>query len=121
MVLFSTVSLTIERHYCGDVLVDVSIFSEGKECSANSFDSKEGAIAKVSCCKSHIDVVQGQNTLAFTTFTDLEYTQQLFVNSYIYSFSKLFEDLPKRKTLYNNYHPPKLIVDLHVVNNIFLI
>jgi len=121
LVLFSTVSLTIEKHYCGDVLVDVSVLSQGQSCSVNSDDAKETNFETVSCCKSHIDVVQGQDTLAFNTFTDLEYTLQLFLNTYIYSFSTLFENLSKRNKLYNTYLPPKLIVDLHVVNNVFLI
>lgn len=121
LVLFSTVSLTIEKHYCGDVLVDVSVFYQGQGCSVNSDDAKQIILETVSCCKSHIDVVQGQDTLAFNTFTDLEYAHQLFFNSYIYSFSTLFENLSKRNTLYNKYLPPKLIVDLHVVNNVFLI
>lgn len=121
LVLFSTVSLTIEKHYCGDVLVDVSVFSQGQGCSVNSDDAKQILLETVSCCKSYTDVVQGQDTLAFNTFTDLEYAHQLFFNYYIYSFSTLFENLPKRNTLYDKYLPPKLIVDLHVVNNVFLI
>ena len=32
LVLMSTVSVTIEKHFCGDHLVDVAIFSDAEKC-----------------------------------------------------------------------------------------
>ena len=32
LVLISTLSVSIEKHYCGDHLVDVAIFAEAEKC-----------------------------------------------------------------------------------------
>ena len=32
LVLFSTISFTVEKHYCGDFLIDTDVFSQVKKC-----------------------------------------------------------------------------------------
>ena len=63
LVLVSTLSLTIEKHYCADSLVDVAIFTEAKSCCAASkapvSKSKEDG-----CCKNEVDLIKGQDELS---------------------------------------------------------
>ncbi|MDO6596171.1 hypothetical protein Q4512_04540 [Oceanihabitans sp. 2_MG-2023] len=121
LVLFSTVSLTVEKHFCGDVLVDVSIFTEGEKCAMEAFEMKQAAITKKNCCKDQIDFVQGQKDLAIKNFDDLEFEQQLFLTSFAYIYINLFEGLPEQIIPHKDYSPPNLIVDLQLVNDTFLI
>ncbi len=121
LVLFSTVSLTIEKHFCGDVLVDVSIFSEGEDCGKDTLALEKAAITKKSCCKNQIDVVQGQKDLAIKTFDDLEFEQQLFLTAFTYSYSALFEGASAQIIIPEAYAPPRLVVDLQLVHDTFLI
>lgn len=121
MVLFSTVSLTVEKHFCGDVLVDVSIFSEGEKCGMTALEMDQAANTKKSCCKDQVEVVQGQDVLTFDAFDDLNFEQQLFLTSFVFSYINLFEGLPEQIIPHKDYNPPKLIEDIQLVNNTFLI
>lgn len=121
LVLFSTVSLTIEKHFCGDVLVATSIFSEVEKCAMEAFEMEQAAITKKNCCKDQIDVFQGQDILTVQSFDDLDFSQQLFVTTYVYTFVNLFEGLPEQIIPHKNYSPPNLIVDIQLVNDTFLI
>ena len=121
LVLFSTVSLTIEKHFCGDVLVDVSIFSEGEDCGKDTLALETAAITKKSCCKNEIDVVQGQKNLTIKTIDDLEFEQQLFLTAFTYTYSALFEDLSTQIIPHKDYAPPRLVIYLQLVHDTFLI
>lgn len=57
-VLFAvlTVGFTVSRHYCGDSLVDVSIFS----ASANSCSGDDSSCDMGGCCHNEHSVVQFQ-------------------------------------------------------------
>lgn len=117
LVLFSTVSFTIEKHFCGDVLVDVSLFTEAKKCASEA----EEIIAKMDCCKDTIDVVQGQDELTVKTFDDLEFEQQVFLVAFSHTYFDLFEDLSEREILHKDYSPPNLVYDIQVRDQVFLI
>lgn len=117
LVLFSTVSFTVEKHYCGDVLVDVSVFTEVDKCASEA----EEIIAKMDCCKDTIDVIQGQDELSVKTFKDLDFEQQVFLASFTYSYINLFEGLPKEDVPFKDYSPPNLVADIQVLNQVFII
>ncbi|MCL6295693.1 hypothetical protein M3P09_11850 [Gaetbulibacter sp. 2012CJ34-3] len=117
LVLFSTVSFTIEKHYCGDVLVDVSVFVEAEKCEMEALE----ILQKKTCCKDEINVIQGQDELKFSSFDDLEFEQQLFLASFIYSYVNFFEGLSQQIVPHKNYSPPNLVRDIQVLNDTFLI
>ncbi len=117
LVLFSTVSFTIEKHYCGDVLVDVSVFVEAEKCEMEALE----ILQKKTCCKDEINVIQGQDELKFSSFDDLEFEQQLFLASFIYSYVNLFKGLSQQIVPHKNYSPPNLVRDIQVLNDTFLI
>ena len=121
LVLFSTVSFTIEKHFCGDVLVDVSIFTEVEKCAMEAFEMEQAAITKKSCCKDQIDVVQGQDELSVKTFDDLDFGQQQFLATFTYTYLNLFEGLPEQIIPHRNYSPPLLVADIQVLDQVFII
>lgn len=120
LVLFSTVSFTVEKHYCGDALVDVSLFSEVDRCGEESSDNTQNLVKK-SCCKDTIDIIQGQDELQKTSFDDLDLNQKVFLISYFQSFKSIFEGLPQHIIPHKNYSPPNLIFDKQVLDQVFLI
>ncbi len=117
LVLFSTVSFTIEKHFCGDVLVDVSVFVEAEKCEMEALE----VLQKKTCCKDEIDVIQGQDELKFSSFDDLEFEQQQFLASFVYFYANLFEGLSQQIVPHKNYSPPNLVRDIQVLNDTFLI
>jgi hypothetical protein len=117
IVLFSTVSFTIEKHYCGDILVDIAVFAEAEKCGMEAIEIAQ----KKSCCKDEIDVVEGQDELKTSSFEDLEFEQQQFLSAYTYSYINGFESLPKQTIPHKDYSPPNLVTNIQVLDQVFLI
>lgn len=116
LVLFSTVSFTVEKHFCGDVLIDTAVFTEARGCGMemSSTDKKQ-------CCKDELEIIKGQDKLKISSIDDLSFNQLLFISSYVYSYINLFETLSKEIVPHKNYSPPNLVADIHVLDQVFII
>ncbi|WP_299119481.1 hypothetical protein [uncultured Winogradskyella sp.] len=119
LVLFSTLSFKVEKHYCGENLVDTAIFSEAKKCGG--MDSEDMVYVKKPCCKDTVDIFEGQDELNISDFENLDQTLKITLVAYVYSYSNLFESLPKPIIPHKDYSPPNLIKDIHVLDETFLI
>ncbi|WP_431137346.1 HYC_CC_PP family protein [Psychroserpens mesophilus] len=120
LVLFSTVSFTVEKHFCGDVLIDSAVFTEAQKCKMEAFEIEQSKITKKHCCKDELEVVKGQDKLKRSQFEDIAFEQQVFVVSYIFSYNSL-EELPNLIIPHKQYSPPNLIYDIQVLDEVFLI
>ncbi|GGI56832.1 HYC_CC_PP family protein [Winogradskyella haliclonae] len=118
LVLLSTFSYTVEKHYCGTTLVDVAVFSEAKGCG---MEMKVTSKQKNPCCKDTVDVIEGQDELKTVTFDDIEFSNQLFISTYVYSLASLFKSLPKRIIPNKDYSPPNIVYDIQLLDEVFLI
>ncbi|RXJ50782.1 hypothetical protein ESZ48_06990 [Gelidibacter gilvus] len=120
LVLLSTISFTMEKHYCGDTLIDVAIFSKVDSC-CDMDATAITAVEKKSCCKEEIAVVKGQDNLKKATFDDLSFDQQVFLTTLYYSYLNLFEGLPEQVIPHKGYSPPNLVTDIQVLDQVFII
>jgi len=122
VVLFSTMSFTIDMHYCGDTLVDTSIFSKAKSCGMESMETStcESPELKKECCSEDQISFEGENELQLT-FEDLNFEQQVFVSSFIYSYINLFEGLEENIIPLKDYSPPLVVKDILLLDQVFLI
>ena len=116
LVLFSTVSFTIEKHFCGDVLVDVSMFVEAEKCAMEALE----LLQQKTCCKDEIDVVQGQDELK-VSFDNFSSDQQLIVASFIYTYLNLFEGLEENVIPLQDCTPPILVRHIFKLDESYLI
>ena len=121
LVLFSTLSLTIEKHFCGDVLVDVAVFTETEKCADDLSVIDVARVNKKSCCKDEIDVIEGLNLLTNNSFEDLEDLQAQVLLAYRFSYINSFEGSPNLVTPHNDYSSPILIKDKQVLDETYLI
>lgn len=121
LVLCSTVSFTIQKHFCGDELVEVSVFSKANDCGMDNETMKLASVEKVDCCKNEIELIKGQDKLKMVSFEDLHFDQQLFLSTFIYSYTNLFEGLPEQISPHKDYSPPHLVADIHVLDQVFII
>ena len=95
VVLFSTMSFTVDFHYCGDNLVDTAILHKAENCGMEMDKPTPVSDCNVSeknCCSDKEMVVVGADDLKKTNET-LTSDQQLLVASFIYTYVNLFEDL----------------------------
>ncbi len=120
LVLFSTMSFTVEKHFCGSFLVDTAIFSEAETCGMEMHTSTEDGITEDNCCNEQKISVEGQNELK-RSFDQLDVDQQLFITSFAYSFVDLFQGLPEQVIPFKHYTPPLLVSDIQLLDQTFLI
>lgn len=124
IVLFSTMSFSVDMHYCGDHLVDFSFAEKVNTCMMKAEMSKSTDCTvmemKMDCCSDVEIVVEGQDDLKIS-FDQLSFDQQLFVASFVYSYINLFEGLEENSIPFRDYSPPPLIRDVQILDQTFLI
>lgn len=123
IVLFSTMSFSVDMHYCGEHLVDFSLFENVDTClmkAEMSKSSSECDVIEMDCC-TDVEVVQeGQDDLKIS-FDKLTFEQQTFVATFFNSYINLYEG-PEEKIIPFGGHPPPLLVkDIQVLYETFLI
>ena len=118
VVLLSTVSFTVDKHFCGKILVDTAVFSEAHTCGMEM--ESNSAMDEDSCCNEQKVLVEGQDELK-RSFEDLDFQQQLFVTSLTYSYLNLFETLPGQVIPFEDYAPPLLVTDIQLLDQVFII
>ncbi|CAL2102681.1 conserved protein of unknown function [Tenacibaculum sp. 190130A14a] len=122
LVLFSTFSFTVEKHYCGDFLVNTSYFGESDGCAGEAAGTDCG-VKKVikKCCKDEVEQIEGQDELQKMSIDKISFQQKAFILSYAVSYKLLFQGLEKQFVPHKNYLPPKLFFDLNVLHEVFTI
>ncbi|MDH7447890.1 hypothetical protein QBK95_19835 [Aquimarina sp. 2201CG14-23] len=123
LVLFSTLSFTVEKHYCGRFLVDVAIFSKAKDCGMEMnthAEDQELQVKKKSCCKDEIIILEGQDELK-TSLDQFDQFHQTFITTFIYSYIDLFSLRKEKNIVPKEYAPPELVADIHILYETFLI
>lgn len=121
LVLFSTLSLTIDKHFCGDVLIDVAIFSQSEKCGVEAYKMAQQDNLEKSCCKNEIDVIEGLSETIINTSDDLETIHQQFLMAFSIAYTRLYTDFPNVVIPHKSYLAPVLVKDLQLLDETFLI
>nr|WP_311195967.1 hypothetical protein [Antarcticibacterium sp. 1MA-6-2] len=87
LVLLSTLSFTVNKHFCGDFLVDQAIFSAAETCG---MEHSPGMSDEKGCWEDTV-AIDGQKDLKIS-FYDLNFDQQVFLAGFTYSLTSLFEE-----------------------------
>ncbi|WP_282072714.1 HYC_CC_PP family protein [Polaribacter atrinae] len=117
LVLFSTFSFTVEKHYCGDSLIDVSYVGSANDCDLEM----QKITAKENCCKDEVHQIKGQDQLRQTQVDDFDFSKQQFLAAFYISFNDLFLEKELKKINANNTSPPDTSLDYQVLYQSFLI
>ncbi|MBU2948778.1 HYC_CC_PP family protein [Zobellia uliginosa] len=122
LLLTTTTSWKVEKHYCMGHLVDVAFFGEAQDCGMSmTLDEEiEPSVEKMSCCNSEVIAKKGQEDVK-PSFNDFELDQQVFLAAYVYSFIDLFETEVQTHSSYTHYLPPKIVKDIQLLDAVFLI
>lgn len=127
MVLLSTMSFSVDMHYCGGHLVDFSMFDKVDSCMMKAVKSKDfnsckmmGMESEASCCSDVEVTIEGQDDLKIP-LDNLTFEQQQFVLSFTYSFINLYKEANENIVLYKDYVPPPLLRDVQILDQTFLI
>ena len=120
-VVLASFSFSIEQHFCGANLVDVSVVSKVESCCKSSEKIDHSLqFAQTPCCSNISIVFEGfdnyQNAIS-TEFT----TAPVFVGTPAVQIPVAYVFETTRKVPYANYNPPPLITDIQVWDQVFLI
>ena len=119
LVQVSTFSFTVDKHFCGNMLVDKAVFSSAKTCGMNTISGMD-ASEEVNCCTNEKTEVEGQDELKIS-FGSLDMEQQLFLTSFTFTYLNIFEGEPLLVVPFSHYSPPLLVTDIQVLDQVFLI
>lgn len=122
VVLFSTMSFTVDMHYCGDSLMDTAIFHKVETCGMEMDNpgNESCSIVKKDCCKDEQVVMDGQDELQLV-FNDISFQQQVFIVSLVYSYINLFESVDKNTSSLEDYKPPLVVRQIFKLDETYLI
>ncbi|MBT8324678.1 MAG: hypothetical protein KJO22_02255 [Bacteroidia bacterium] len=122
VVLFSTMSFTVNMHYCGGALVETAIFQKAKGCGMEmEKPSTEGcSITKKNCCEDKQLAIKGQDELQLKV-DKITFEQHVFIASFDYTYVNLFEGLENKRSSYEKYEPPLVIRRIYKIDETYLI
>ncbi|WP_027125010.1 HYC_CC_PP family protein [Gelidibacter mesophilus] len=123
LVLFSTLSFALNMHFCGDTLVDFSLFDNVKTCGMEKQKSTKDCgteLTKSTCCSESQIIMEGQDDLKLS-FDTLTFEQQVFVATFYHSYLNLFEVQDENSVPFRDYNPPFVIRDIQKLHETYLI
>lgn len=123
IVLFSSMSFTVDMHFCGDNLVDLSLI-EADNCGMLSMpgmsESDSMLMSDMGCCTDLQVTLEGQDELKIS-FDKLSLEQQVFLASYYHSYQQLFNTQPGVIIPFDGYPPPLIVRDIYILHETYLI
>ena len=122
VVLFSTMSFTINMHYCDDTLVETVVFKKAKGCGMEmQHPSTDGcSIMKKNCCDDKQLVVEGQDELQLS-FDKLTFEQQQFITSFVYTYVNSLFEIQEEDKSFSEYPPPLIVRQIYKLDETYLI
>ncbi len=123
VVLFSTLSFTVNMHYCGNTLSEITILGEAKGCGMEMGQpSKEDncSIFNENCCDERQIIIDGQDELKLN-FNNFTFEQQQFVLSFVHTYIAFFEGLDRKESSYEEYEPPLVVKQIFKIDETYLI
>lgn len=127
IVMLSTFSFAIQKHYCGEILVDTTWFVKAKDCGMKSTDFvvEQGCpstILKKSCCKDESQIFSGQDELKNSYDSSFEINPEVFLfKGYKYFNLTFFYALKNGRVLFKEYPPPENTPELYQLYQVYLI
>ena len=116
LVLFSTFSFTVEKHFCGDFLMGISFTGEVDKCEMGALKEM-----KSSCCKDEIAHVEGQEILQQQIEKNYTFkTQKVFI-AFFQAYVDSFQVHESKNLLLEDFSPPDISNNFQVSFQCFLI
>ena len=119
LVLFSTFSFTVEKHYCGDFLVDVSFTGRADSCGMQM--ETLPLPKKQNCCKDEVHKIEGQDKLQLTKIEKITFQKEQFLTAFVISYRDLFVINESTNNFYKDFSPPDIPLDYQIEYQTFLI
>jgi hypothetical protein len=122
VVVFTTLSFTVDMHFCGDTLVETAVFQKVKGCGMElQKSSKDGCVVKSNnCCNDKQLTIDGQQELQISV-SAFSFEQPLYVTSIPNTENEFSEVIDKNLLLYRGYFPELVTRQLYKTAETYLI
>ena len=121
--LFSSVSLTVEKHFCGGQIYSESLFGKAEKCGMEEqccvAENNNLYISKKSCCKDEIQLISGSIFKKESTIK-LNNKQQNF-SVFVLADAVLFSQKENKSTHFKNYFPTPNTHNFNILYQVFRI
>lgn len=121
ILLLSTTSFAVYKHFCGDNLVAISTEKVDSCCDSKTIlKSNTLNFSEKDCCKNETSY---KNIQLFDAKSSIKIakSQTLFLTSFYYSFIQNLTVVTASKNYYKDFSPPKLVSNKQVLFQTFLI
>lgn len=121
-VLFSSMSFTIDEHYCGDMLMNVSYFGVAEKCGIEKINMSPQTtnIKKNNCCKDEVILIDSSVFNKEKVF-NLDYVDLKFIFFYSLSYIDFYRSIDLEKEYYKDFSPPDPEQNIQALLQTFLI
>lgn len=119
LLLLSTTSWKVEKHYCMGRLMNMALFVDVQDCGMG-MDFELAQESKMPCCDDEVIFIDGQDDLKIS-FNDLDLGQQSFLVAFRQAYIALFQLRTELLVPEESYPPPILIKDIQLLDEVFLI
>ena len=123
VLILSTISYSVEKHFCEGFLVDTSFFGEGEPCGELESDAcgSETLPQEKDCCEDEIHHIEGIDNLVKVE-KDNDEVKHVAHTSYLlpaldYSY---FEEVVAF-IAHEHYSPPELVHNIHVLFEVYIL
>ena len=126
IVIVSTMSMTVNKHYCSNILVDTAVFQKAKTCgmeneSLYTTDHDHKQNDEKNCCSEEHHIVKGQDELQFQQI-DFNLEHIVFVAAYVHTYFELFNYENSKSQSFIHYKSPPLVLrQLYKLDETYLI
>ena len=119
IVLLSTMSFTVDKHYCGEFLVDVSFTGKAEGCGMKM--DNVATTKKKNCCKDEVHQIDGQDELQQQLKQEFSFENQQFLVSFVKSYQDLFYNSYRNVKYYKDFSPPDIPIDYQSTYQVYII
>ena len=122
VVFLSTMSFTMNMHYCGDALVETVFFKDAQGCGMKMDIPLDNdcSVSKENCCSDKQIAADGIDDLK-QSLEHLTLKQQQFVALLTYTYYSLFKESTQSNDTFLSYKPPLVYKQIYKVDESYLI
>lgn len=122
LVLCSTFSFTINKHFCGGKQMSMTIGVPVADCGMDLEQASVDVVTlqQTPCCNDMSTFIQGQNELQIN-YDDITFITHAFIKTFVYHYIFVLPTQDAEKAVYKPYISPPLVKDIQLLDETYLI
>ncbi len=122
VIVLSTMSYTFNLHFCGDTIVETTLFLKAKGCGMEmkNISTQSCSLEKKNCCGDKQLLIEGQDELHLI-INKISSERLTFLSPFAFSYFNVFEISKRNVSHYEKYKPPLVVRPIYKIDETYLI